>query len=102
MFKLDSPQCLLEWNVKSDREYGGDSEGELAYTGNSLRLSGHIDTKDANRLLYPPCVGMKVGDESSHTNLRYFNMINLKVKTNGDVFRVILNLEIPWVGDYTA
>lgn len=27
-------------------------------------------------------------------------MINIKVKTNGDLYRVILKTNVPWMGDY--
>lgn len=99
LVKFDHPMCLVQWGVKSDQEFGGDSEGKLSHVnGKCLRLEGNIDTKDKNRLADLPCLGIELKREVLSVNIRRFNMINLKVKTNGDPYRILIRTRVPWVG----
>lgn len=47
-----------------------------------------------------PSIGIKPFNQFADINIKSFNILNVKIKTNGDIYRVVLKLLIPWIGDY--
>jgi hypothetical protein len=47
-----------------------------------------------------PSLGIETNERNNKLKIGNFNMINVKVKTNGDMYRVTLKADVPWFGDY--
>lgn len=47
-----------------------------------------------------PSLGIQTNKRNNKIKVGNFNIINIKAKTNGDMYRVTLKADVPWCGIY--
>jgi len=91
LYDFSKPYFFYNWNVINDKEIGGESTGQVFFNENHLYMKGSLVEERNDLLLQRMYYGI-MSRYFTRLNLQEYNGIRLRIKTDGNLYKVLLNM----------
>jgi len=91
LYDFSKPHFFYNWIIINDKEIGGESEGNVYFNNDHLYMKGEL-VEERNDLLMQRMYYGIASKFFTRLNLADYNGIRLTIKTDGNLYKVLLSL----------